>query len=186
MPDYFFKETFQHAENLPKGEYENCTFQQGKLLQANLAACKFVDCEFINCDLSMAILDATAFRSVKFIDCKMLALRLDKCNPLGFFVNFDNCQLSQSVFYKMQLKGAQIIKCKLHEVDFSECDLREANFEASDLLNATFISCNLEKADFRQAFNFNINPTTNKLKHAKFRLEGLPGLLSVFNIKIED
>jgi hypothetical protein len=43
----------------------------------------------------------------------------------------------------------------------------------------------LEKADFRTAFNYSINPETNRIKKAKFSKEGLNGLLDKYDIEIE-
>jgi hypothetical protein len=43
----------------------------------------------------------------------------------------------------------------------------------------------LEKADFRDAINYRIDPGINKMKKAKFSRDGLPGLLTRFDIIIE-
>jgi hypothetical protein len=44
---------------------------------------------------------------------------------------------------------------------------------------------NLKKADLRTAYNYHIDPESNKLKKAKFSLQGLPGLLDKYGIDIE-
>jgi len=43
----------------------------------------------------------------------------------------------------------------------------------------------LEKADFREATNYFIDPEKNRIKKAKFSLNGLPGLLIPYDIIIE-
>lgn len=47
-----------------------------------------------------------------------------------------------------------------------------------------FLKTNLEETDFSTAFNYLINPNENRLKKAKFALQGLPGLLAVYGIEV--
>lgn len=70
------------------------------------------------------------------------------------------------------------------EVDFSQADLSGASFLGSELSGAVFDQTNLEKADFREAENYRIDPESNRIKIARFDLEGLPGLLGKYGIKI--
>lgn len=58
-------------------------------------------------------------------------------------------------------------------------------FDDCDLLNALFINTDLRTADFRTAYNFNIDPENNRMKGAKFNLNSVSGLLSKYQIKIE-
>jgi uncharacterized protein YjbI with pentapeptide repeats len=70
------------------------------------------------------------------------------------------------------------------EVDFTQSDLSGADFQGSDLSGVVFSQTNLEKADFRQSQGFRIDPELNRLKGARFDLDGLPGLLDKYGIKI--
>ena len=70
-------------------------------------------------------------------------------------------------------------------MDFTECDLTASIFENCDLNNATFDNTIIEKVDFRTAFNYSINPELNRIKKAKFSIEGISGLLSKYDIDIE-
>jgi uncharacterized protein YjbI with pentapeptide repeats len=72
----------------------------------------------------------------------------------------------------------------LQEVDFSETELSASIFVNWDCLNAKFERTNLEKCDFRTAFNFSINPNTNKIKKAKFSTNNIAGLLHQFDVEI--
>jgi uncharacterized protein YjbI with pentapeptide repeats len=72
----------------------------------------------------------------------------------------------------------------MQEVDFTEANFSEAKFDDCDLAGALFDRTNLEKADFRNAYNYRISPTINRLKKAKFSQDGLAGLLSDFGIVI--
>ena len=57
--------------------------------------------------------------------------------------------------------------------------------ENCDLTAAGFSNTNLEKADFRTSFNYGFDLDQNKIKNAKFSLDGIPGLLNKYKIKIE-
>jgi fluoroquinolone resistance protein len=58
-------------------------------------------------------------------------------------------------------------------------------FDNCDLSKASFDNTILEKADFRTAFNYSINPESNKIKKAKFSVSGIAGLLDKYDIHIE-
>ncbi len=169
-----------------KGEYEQCTFINCDLSQADLSDTKFIDCTFSGCNLSLArFKNTTFFQSVQFRDCKMLGLRFDQCSRFGFAIAVEQCNLSSASFYQLKLGKIVFKNVQLHEADFTECDLSGAVFDHCDLAGATFEQTILEKADFRTAFNFSIDPATNRIKKARFSLAGLPGLLGRYDIEID-
>jgi fluoroquinolone resistance protein len=172
-------------EDLPKGEYENCTFKNCIFSEVNLSGISFIDCEFSNCDLSMAKLADTTFRDVQFKTCKMLGLQFDNCNKFLLSMNFDGCQLNLSSFYQLSLKNALFKNCSLHETDFSEADLTNSTFNNCDLAGAIFDNTSLEKVDLRYSYNFSIDPEKNRIRKAKFSLQTITGLLDKFDITIE-
>jgi fluoroquinolone resistance protein len=43
----------------------------------------------------------------------------------------------------------------------------------------------LEKADFRTSNGYSIDPEMNRIKKAKFSLEGVAGLLDKYDIEVE-
>jgi len=43
----------------------------------------------------------------------------------------------------------------------------------------------MQEADFSEAFNYSINPETNRLRSAKFSIPGVTGLLDTYGIIIE-
>ncbi len=100
-------------------------------------------------------------------------------------MQFTECQLNLSSFYNLKLKNIRFKKCNLQEVDFVQADLTNALFSDCDLRNAIFENTILEKADFRSAVNYALDPEKNRLKKAKFSLQGTPGLLQKYNIDIE-
>jgi uncharacterized protein YjbI with pentapeptide repeats len=82
------------------------------------------------------------------------------------------------------LKETDFISCSLKEVDFTGADLTQANFSKSDLNGAVFGGTNLTKANLAEAFGYTFLPERNTIKGAVFSLNGLPGLLSAYGIKI--
>ena len=173
------------AEELIKGDYENCTFKNCKFSNLDLSDFNFSECEFSNCDLSMAKILNTAFRDVQFNNCKLLGLHFEQCNQFLLNVGFNRCQLNLSSFYQLNLKQTRFKDCSLHEVDFTEADLTESTFENCDLSGAMFENTILQKADLRTSFNFSIDPEINQIKKAKFSKDGLSGLMGKYDIDID-
>ena len=83
------------------------------------------------------------------------------------------------------MKATKFKKCQLIETDFTEADLSGSHFDECDLRGAQFNGANLEKADLRHAVGFMIDPARTRLKKAKLRLQGLPGLLAGLDLSIE-
>lgn len=187
--NYISDQEYNHLNfaesSLNIGEYENCVFRSCNFEYADFSAFNFNDCEFIDCNLNMAKVMATAFREVFFKDSKILGVDFSSCNDFGFSVRFENCQLTNSVFYKSSLKKTVFKDCILRDVDFSEADLRSAVFSNSDLSGAFFDRTHLEQTDFRTAFGFAFNPDNNKMKGAKFSASNVSGLLHHHKIVID-
>lgn len=186
LESYFHDETFERADALQKGEYEHCTFSNCNFSEHDLSGFRFVDCLFVGCNMSLANLNKTAIRDVVFKECKLLGLRFDRCDSFGLSFSFDGCQLNHSAFSKTKIKKMHFRNSQLQGVDFSETDLSGAVFEYCDLLDAVFDFSVLEGTDFRTAYNYSIDPQTNKIKKAKFSMDGIKGLLDKFDIRIED
>ena len=90
-----------------------------------------------------------------------------------------------TIFFKLKINKTIFKNCSLEEVDFTSCELMQSKFENCNLLGAKFEGTNLEKANFETAYNFSINPTSNKLKNAIFSSGNLEGLLDFINILIK-
>lgn len=167
------------------GAYDQCRFLRCDLSGAVLMGYQFTDCSFTECDLSNADLRGVVFNDTQFVGCKLLGLHFEDCYRVPFHVRFKDCNLTLASFGKMMLRKTQFEGCRMSETDLSGADLREAVFTGSDLDRAVFTGCNLEKADFRKALRFSIDPAVNRMRRAKFTLEGLPGLLSGYGLDIE-
>ena len=142
-----------------KGDYDNCTFE--------------------NCIFS------GAFKPSRFEHCKLIGLQFDECNPFLLALHFIGCQLNLSCFYQLKIKNTIFKECILKEVDFTETDLSGSSFSKCNLSGAIFGNTNLEKADFSSSLNFLIDPDHNRIKGAMFTLDGLPGLLNKYQIRVQ-
>ncbi len=186
---YTEEETFEKIDftqnTLPEGIYEYCRFLNCDFSNSDLSDVEFMDCEFECCNLSMTNLTNTVLRDIIFNDSKMLGIQFEKCNDLLLSVKFNNCNLSHSSFYKVNLKMTIFENTKLHDVDFTECNLSSSVFNNCDLARAIFDNTNIEKTDFRSSYNYLINPEINRIKKAKFSLPGVVGLLGKYNIDID-
>ena len=179
-------EKIKNSENpLKMGEYDYCTFEDCDFSDANFRGFVFSECTFKNCNLSNANITNSSMKDVKFISSKCLGLNFGNCNPFLFEVNFKDCILNHSSFFKQNLKKAEFDNCSLESADFADCNLTLAVFRNCNLLGAIFDNSNLEKTDFRTAINFRINPSQNKIAKARFSSNNLSGLLLDFNISIE-
>ena len=175
-----------YSEKPPESrEYEYCTFSKCIFSNADLSGIKFIECVFEGCDLSNAKIADTAFRDVQFKSCKLLGLHFDDCNTFNLSFTFDHCILNYSSFFNLKLKNLKCTACMLEEVDFTQADLSGASFMDCDLKMSIFENSNLVKADFRSTINYTIDPERNKIKNAKFSIQGIPGLLFKYNISIE-
>ncbi|HQV01737.1 MAG: pentapeptide repeat-containing protein [Bacteroidia bacterium] len=187
MQNLFIQDTtIKNETALQKGEYENCTFINCNFESNDISNFIFIDCTFNSCNLSLAKLNNTAFRVVKFIDCKMLGLKFETCNDFGLSFSFDACQLNHSSFYKTKIKRAIFKNTILQEVDFTECDLTEGFFDNCNMLHAVFDETILNKVNFTTAYNYIIDPDINQIKKAKFSQSGIVGLLNKYDIVITD
>jgi uncharacterized protein YjbI with pentapeptide repeats len=73
---------------------------------------------------------------------------------------------------------------KLHHVNFTQADLSKCGFENCDLYEALFSGTDLSGVDLSSCINFIIDPELNRIRKAKFSLQGLPGLLQRYEISV--
>ncbi len=85
----------------------------------------------------------------------------------------------------MKMKNANFLTCDIVDCFFQNTYLPGASFEASQFRNTLFHNTNLEKASFCKASGYNIDPTLNNIKKAKFSVPDVLNLLNGFEIEIE-
>ena len=186
IEDQSFKGIDFTSTPLQAGQYEACTFTDCNFLNADLSRIRCIDCNFLDCNLSTAKLIETSFQGVTFTACKLLGLRFDTCSTFAFSVRFERCQLQYAVFYQQNLSKTVFEDCELQDVDFTACNLQAASFSHCNLHRAVFEDTNLKQSDFRGAINFTINPERNTMTRAKFNAASLSGLLTKYQLIIDE
>lgn len=186
----FYDQLFDTPEALPQPlssqTFERCTFRKLNLSKQSLNSATFVNCTFIGCNLSAAEIKNTTFNDVHFQECSVSHLDFGKCNPFGFHVDFQNCQLDYSIFLNRNLKKTTFSDCTLREAHFLTCDLTGSIFKSCNLELAKFAGCTLSQVNFATSFNLRLDPDDNTLKKTKFSLYNLPGLLAKYDIIITE
>lgn len=185
IEDQLFDRNNQDALKQGAYTYDHCRFTHLDLSGADFSGSQLIDCSFEDCNLSGVKLVGTSLRDVQFLRCKIVGVHFEDCHEIFFDAVFQDCKLDMSSFFKRKLAGKAFTGCSLREADFTEADLDRVSFAGADLHGAVFDQCNLEKADFRTALGYMIDPERNRLKKAKFDLEGLPGLLGKYDLSIE-
>lgn len=166
------------------GEYESETFAGLSLAGADLRDAKFIDCTFDRCALSSVKLDGAVMRAV---------IRNSKVEGINFFtakrsllnLEFENTLIRHSSFAELKMRSAKFIGCTLQNVDFADCDLTEADFSHSTFEDCVFQNTNLTRANFVTASGYQIDPTRNTVKKARFSIPDVVALLAGFGIEIE-
>lgn len=182
---FFDDQSFTQVDTLEPGEYDNCHFTNCPLAGTDLGGCTFVECTFIDCDLSSVKLAQTGLKTVYFKGCKLLAIHFEDAQDFLFAVHFERCNLELSTFRDWNLQKSSFLASQLSETDFTGADLQEVAFDQCDLSRTIFERTNLTRADFSTATNYRLSPEDNRIKGAKFSLDGLPGLLAEYRIVVE-
>jgi fluoroquinolone resistance protein len=183
--DELFEKKDYTAFALPVGDYDNCTFVACNFSASDLSERRFSECTFKGCNLAAAKLTKTALQDTTFTECKLTGLHFEDCSEFLFTPKFEHCVLQLSSFVGRKLRKITFTHCNLQEVDFTGADLTGALFDQCDLARALFEDTVLEKADFRNAYNYSIDPECNKLKKARFSSAGLAGLLDKYDLDID-
>ena len=174
-----------NVDDLNHQEFESCVFESCDFSDCNFIAVTFIDCTFNHCTFDNSQINHVALRTVYFNYCKISAVNFAMCDKLIFEIHFKNCVLDFSKFYTLKMKATTFKDCSLVAVDFMNTDLTDVIFENCDLTRVTFESSILEHVNFKTAYNFELNPRSNRIKKAIFSNENIAGLLTTFDIKIE-
>jgi uncharacterized protein YjbI with pentapeptide repeats len=179
-------DNIDYAEKEVTGrEFIKCRFKGCNFSNGNLAGNEFVDCQFIECNLSMTKIGTTSLKNVFFKNCKLIGVDFSNCKDFLFSVGFENCILDYTSFFGKKLKNTVFKKCSIKEVNFTDSDLTNSVFPDCDLSRTQFEHTNLNGVDFTSAYNYTIDPELNRMKNARFSMNGVAGLLSKYGIIIE-
>ena len=197
--EILFQEQYYHNSNfkgirvsgrqLSDKEFVHCTFANCDLHGCTLSDCVFEDCSFSDCDLSVVKIRHSGFLGVKFTGCKLIGIDWTQIKkPIDF--QFERCNMNDSVFAGLALSATKFLDCTLTGGDFAKANLGKCVFDSVDLSGAMFLNTNLTRclfksadfsrakiqnsdltfADFSTARNYQINPSSNKLKKIVFFL----------------
>lgn len=169
-----------------KTQFDDCTFRNCDFTTVDFTGVDFVNCSFAHCNLSMAKFNQVGFDQVRFADCKMIGADFSYAKDFLFSVSFSDCILDYVAFIQKKNRKALFSNCSLKSADFSEADLTSSTFERSDLTDAVFMHSTLNEVDFTSAYNFIIDPEKNSLKKARFSPYGLVGLLTNYEVIVEE
>lgn len=183
--DKTFENIDYSGKHLLNREFLNCIFNSCDFTKTDFSNNDFMDCTFKNCNFSLTVFQDAGLKNSMFFDSKIIGVDFSKCNQFLFSVGFQNCHLDYSSFYQTKLKKTRFEGCSIKEADFGEADLSLAIFSNCDLMGSSFFRTNLEKTDFLTAINYAFDPEQNKIKKARFSMEGLVGLLAKYDILVE-
>lgn len=190
----YFDQTFDKVhlgpDEILNGKFTDCVFSQCSFETAILSNCRFSNCLFQQCNLNLVKLPGSSFPATRFEKSKLLGVDWTQANwsTSGFdsLVRFDECVISHSTFIGLALKRIRITNCIANEVDFRDADLSNADFTGTDLDRSIFGNTNLTEADLSQARNYMVDPSKNRLKHAKFSMPEAMALLYSMDIVLKD
>jgi len=166
-------------------EFEDCVFKNCDFSNSDFSNNTFMDCEFINCNLSMTSLGGTSLKTVHFSNCKLLGIQFNSCADFMFAVSFNDCILDYASFSNKKMPKTKFHSCSMKEVSFIGTHLSNSVFDNCNLDNAVFNDTELKEANFLTAYNYKIDPEFNPMRKAKFSMQGIPGLLDKYDIKIQ-
>jgi fluoroquinolone resistance protein len=178
------------GRNLRDVEFSDCEFR----LDANdtpwsPVECVFDGCRFLTADLSLSKWTDCTIRSTAFLDCRLTGADFSVARWTAYSATspnrFDRCDLSYANFARSRVGALHLTECRALEAEFSDADLSGAIFDDTDLSRAAFARTNLTGADFRTANAFVIDPTTARLRDARFSSASLVGLVLSFGVIVD-
>jgi fluoroquinolone resistance protein len=186
----YYDQVFEKINTLPiatkQTQFEDCTFKNSDLSEANFQGSNFIKCTFVNCNLSMVKFAQIGLDNIQFTDCKMVGVDFSNAKDFLFGINFSNCILDYAAFMKKKNRKAKFENCSLKGADFTEADLTDTKFINCDFDRAIFMHSTLNGANFSSSFNYTIDPERNTLRKAKFAQSGLAGLLTNYGIIVAE
>ena len=175
----------QEFEDIQRQEFEDAEFTRCLFFGSDAREAKFVDCIFESCTLSSVKIDRAVLQAT-FRNCKIEGINFFTAKREVLSLAFENCLVRYSSFAELKLKETVFKACTMEQVDFADADLTEVEFTDCSFEDCTFCNTNLTKADFRRARGYQIDPRINKVKGARFDVSEVLGLLSAFEIRVDD
>jgi len=191
MPDKIhenktFRKIIQTEVKIQGKEFDDCSFEDCDFSNSQFLHGRFTNCDFLGCNMSMVKFNGTGLNDVTFRDCKMLGINFSDCEDFMFSVAFEKCVLDYCSFMGKKMVKTKFNDCSMKNMVFTEANLTQAVFNRTDLAGTLFSQTLLKEADFTTAFNYAIDPALKMVKKANFFLYGRPGLLTRYDIKVQE
>ena len=183
-----FEQTFGRDHewgDLRDARLESCTFEGADWSGLDLRGARFEDCVFRDCDLSNVRTLGLGLQGVTFEGCKLVGFDLASCNTLGLEVRLMDCMLDSANLEGVDCRQISWKGGRAHGADFTAANLEGVVFDGVDLEGALFGQTKLAGTDFSTATGWRIRPDENRMRGAKFRRDGLEGLLSPYGLDLE-
>jgi uncharacterized protein YjbI with pentapeptide repeats len=172
------------ALRLSGARFEDCSFERCELRERDLRGARFVDCSFVATDAALATVIDCALVRVRFRECRLSGINWSVANKLES-VTFDECQIDDAVFSGLSLHECAFTRCMVRRAAFRETNLSKVSFRGSTLTGAEFVHSDLRGADFREAVDYTLNPSENRVEGARFSLPDAVTLLAGLGVIIE-
>jgi len=170
--------------------FYDCTFSACSFVETTLDRCRFVNCVFKRCDLNLLRVPSCSFDGNRFEHSKLMGVNWTKAHWPATRLRppfaFSGCTISHGTFIGLELKEVKIQDCAAVDVDFREADLGRADLSGTDFSESIFLRTNLTEADFTGARNYQIDPSRNTVRKAKFNLPEALSLLYALDIVLEE
>ncbi len=182
-------EGVRYNSDLKTHSYSECVFDHCQFLDCALVDVVFINCIFCDCTFRNVDISGLRMQNMSLQDCACIGIdwsevrRTGKLFPL--FKEIRGSTLKFNNFFKMKMPKLSITTTSLLDCAFMECDLSGSAFLHVDFQDSTFQDCDLSKTDFREARNYRINTTSNRVAKARFSLPEVVGLLHNLNVIIE-
>jgi len=170
-------------------EFVECNFTGCQFLNVKLKNCKFKNCRFNNCvigNIGLLYCEAT---NLEFVNSVLIGIiwndLKNKRIETTIFRSMKACTIKYNYFTNLKLIKYDFSGSQFDESYFEECKLTQAKFNSVNLHGTKFIKCDLSGADFRDALEYVIDITDNKMKKAKFSFPEVINLLSSLDIIID-
>ena len=170
-------------------EFVECNFTKCQFLNIKLTNCKFKNCKFNNCVIGNIKFLYSEAKNLELVNSVLIGIIWNDLKNNGIetaiFRSMKSCTIKYNYFTNLKLVKYDFRDSQFDESYFEECRLTDAKFNNVNLHGTKFIKCDLSGADFRNALEYEIDITDNKLKKAKFSFPEVVSLLSSLNIIID-
>ncbi len=164
--------------------FDDCEFRSCRFDHGSFGGVIFSTCRFDQCQLTLVSLKHATLADVEFVGCKLVGVNFSECDDLRFSITLNESVLDSVVIFDRRMKGTRILGCRVRDSELSGNDLRNADFSGTTFERTNFSRCNLENADFSSCRGYLIDPSTNRLKNAKFSLPEAESFLGFLGIKL--